>query len=312
MAPPYLLPSLPFPKTSLSSDGSQSAPFYSSSGVASTACGLSPHRHLFCLCLPRGLSLTAPVTPLCRSSQWSNCIDYICLLATEPTRVTLQPLKEMFADLQLWLFTSGSHPLTPRALTSCPDLSTPHMCVSLTPLPSLQHLHGRQLRHPLTGQLLPLITDATVEPHMGTGECRSEEGESQAAGDGSRARSNVGEGNLLVGWVGGEERKGGTEKGGKGSGYGQRQYLWKAKARLRGQCSLQLCSPGAVKVTPAHSPADAELGARHGLHPLSVIAEDGTMTSLCGDWLQVGVASVLPHPLGAPSALLPSPAFLFL
>lgn len=44
---------------------------------------------------------------------------------------------------------------------------------------------------------------------------------------------------------------------------------------------------GAVKVTPAHSPADAELGARHGLSPLSVIAEDGTMTSLCGDWLQV-------------------------
>nr|XP_035976328.1 valine--tRNA ligase, mitochondrial isoform X1 [Halichoerus grypus] len=73
------------------------------------------------------------------------------------------------------------------------------------------HLHGRQLRHPLTGQLLPLITDCAVQPHVGT---------------------------------------------------------------------------GAVKVTPAHSPADAELGARHGLSPLSVIAEDGTMTSLCGDWLQ--------------------------
>ncbi|XP_070371445.1 valine--tRNA ligase, mitochondrial isoform X2 [Equus asinus] len=73
------------------------------------------------------------------------------------------------------------------------------------------HLHGRQLRHPLTGQLLPLITDSAVQPHVGT---------------------------------------------------------------------------GAVKVTPAHSPADAELGARHGLSPLSVIAEDGTMTSLCGDWLQ--------------------------
>ncbi|KAM6185035.1 valine--tRNA ligase, mitochondrial [Rhynchocyon petersi] len=73
------------------------------------------------------------------------------------------------------------------------------------------HLHGRQLRHPLTGQLLPLITDHAVQPHMGT---------------------------------------------------------------------------GAVKVTPAHSPADAEVGARHGLRPLSVIAEDGTMTSACGDWLQ--------------------------
>ncbi|XP_012886562.1 PREDICTED: valine--tRNA ligase, mitochondrial [Dipodomys ordii] len=73
------------------------------------------------------------------------------------------------------------------------------------------HLHGRQLRHPLTGQLLPLITDPAVQPQVGT---------------------------------------------------------------------------GAVKITPAHSPADAEMGARHGLSPLTVIAEDGTMTSLCGDWLQ--------------------------
>lgn len=73
------------------------------------------------------------------------------------------------------------------------------------------HLHGRQLRHPLTGRLLPLITDSSVQPHLGT---------------------------------------------------------------------------GAVKVTPAHSPADAELGARHCLNPLSIISEDGTMTSLCGDWLQ--------------------------
>lgn len=66
-------------------------------------------------------------------------------------------------------------------------------------------------------------------------------------------------------------------------------------------------------MTPAHSPADAELGARHGLSPLSVIAEDGTMTSLCGDWLQVVLVSVSPHPL-APSAfrpLLPSLIFLF-
>ncbi|KAM8777942.1 valine--tRNA ligase, mitochondrial isoform 2-T2 [Rhynchonycteris naso] len=73
------------------------------------------------------------------------------------------------------------------------------------------HLHGRRLRHPLTGQLLPLITDPAVEPHVGT---------------------------------------------------------------------------GALKVTPAHSPVDAELGARHGLSPVGVIAEDGTMTPVCGDWLQ--------------------------
>lgn len=67
--------------------------------------------------------------------------------------------------------------------------------------------------------------------------------------------------------------------------------------------SRQLFPPGAVKVTPAHSPADAEMGARHGLTPLSVIAEDGTMTSLCGDWLQVGPALVLPRLLETPSAL---------
>lgn len=73
------------------------------------------------------------------------------------------------------------------------------------------HLHGRRLRHPLTGELLPLITDPAVQLHVGT---------------------------------------------------------------------------GAVKVTPAHSPADTEMGARHGLSAPSVIAEDGTMTPLCGDWLQ--------------------------
>lgn len=68
-------------------------------------------------------------------------------------------------------------------------------------------------------------------------------------------------------------------------------------------------------MTPAHSPADAELAARHSLSPLSVIAEDGTMTSLCGDWLQVVLASVSPHSLAALSAffhLLPSlTLFLF-
>lgn len=96
--------------------------------------------------------------------------------------------------------------------TTRPETLPGDMAVAVHPDDArFTHLHGRQLRHPLTGQLLPLITDSSVQPHMGT---------------------------------------------------------------------------GAVKVTPAHSPADAELGARHGLKPLSVIEEDGTMTSLCGDWLQ--------------------------
>lgn len=70
-------------------------------------------------------------------------------------------------------------------------------------------------------------------------------------------------------------------------------YAWSA-SMLAGSAP-----PGAVKVTPAHSPADAELGARHGLRPLSVIAEDGTMAPACGDWLQVGLAYCSP-PCGAP------------
>ncbi|KAM7229399.1 hypothetical protein CapIbe_019515 [Capra ibex] len=96
--------------------------------------------------------------------------------------------------------------------TTRPETLPGDVAVAVHPTDSrYTHLHGRQLCHPLTGQLLPLITDCTVQPHLGT---------------------------------------------------------------------------GAVKVTPAHSPADAELGARHGLSPRSVIAEDGTMTTLCEDWLQ--------------------------
>lgn len=71
------------------------------------------------------------------------------------------------------------------------------------------------------------------------------------------------------------------------------------------------CVPsGAVKVTPAHSPADAEMGTRHGLCPQSAIAEDGTMTPLCGDWLQVappgGVGGWVSLPFSTlPLSLLP-------
>nr|XP_025040135.1 valine--tRNA ligase, mitochondrial [Pelodiscus sinensis] len=77
--------------------------------------------------------------------------------------------------------------------------------------PRFRHLYGKQLRHPFTGRLLPIITDPLVEPEVGT---------------------------------------------------------------------------GAVKVTPAHSHTDYELGKQHGLPLVSVIGEDGTMTAQCGDWLQ--------------------------
>lgn len=43
---------------------------------------------------------------------------------------------------------------------------------------------------------------------------------------------------------------------------------------------------GAVKVTPAHDHADFLLSQRHCLPRLSVIGGDGTMTPLCGRWLE--------------------------
>ncbi|KAF7643551.1 hypothetical protein LDENG_00237490 [Lucifuga dentata] len=43
---------------------------------------------------------------------------------------------------------------------------------------------------------------------------------------------------------------------------------------------------GAVKVTPAHDHADFLLSQRHSLPRLTVIAGDGTMTPLCGQWLE--------------------------
>ncbi|XP_046699931.1 valine--tRNA ligase, mitochondrial isoform X1 [Silurus meridionalis] len=43
---------------------------------------------------------------------------------------------------------------------------------------------------------------------------------------------------------------------------------------------------GAVKLTPAHDHNDFRLSQRHSLPRLSVIAGDGTMTSVCGQWLE--------------------------
>uniref|UniRef100_A0A673YN26 Valine--tRNA ligase, mitochondrial n=1 Tax=Salmo trutta TaxID=8032 RepID=A0A673YN26_SALTR len=44
---------------------------------------------------------------------------------------------------------------------------------------------------------------------------------------------------------------------------------------------------GAVKVTPAHDHTDFLLSQRHSLPRLTVIGGDGTMTPLCGQWLEV-------------------------
>ncbi|NXV24827.1 SYVM protein, partial [Cepphus grylle] len=43
---------------------------------------------------------------------------------------------------------------------------------------------------------------------------------------------------------------------------------------------------GAVKVTPGHSPPDLVLARAHGLSPLSVIGDNGTMCPPGGGWLQ--------------------------
>ncbi|NXV53558.1 SYVM protein, partial [Uria aalge] len=51
----------------------------------------------------------------------------------------------------------------------------------------------------------------------------------------------------------------------------------------------------AVKVTPGHSPPDLALARAHGLSPLSVIGDDGTMCPPGGGWLQV-----LPRLLSVP------------
>uniref|UniRef100_A0A663EWG3 valine--tRNA ligase n=1 Tax=Aquila chrysaetos chrysaetos TaxID=223781 RepID=A0A663EWG3_AQUCH len=44
--------------------------------------------------------------------------------------------------------------------------------------PRYMHLHGRHLRHPFTGQLLPVVTDPTVEPARGTGAVKVTPGHS--------------------------------------------------------------------------------------------------------------------------------------
>jgi len=41
---------------------------------------------------------------------------------------------------------------------------------------------------------------------------------------------------------------------------------------------------GAVKVTPAHDPNDFEIGKRHGLEPIIIMNEDGTMNDKAGDF----------------------------
>ncbi|XP_007483570.2 valine--tRNA ligase, mitochondrial [Monodelphis domestica] len=123
------------------------------------------------------------------------------------------PQPVSFGFLVSVAFPVDGHPDTEIVVeTTRPETLPGDVAVAVHPDdPRYTHLHGRQLCHPLSGKLLPLITDPAVQPDMGT---------------------------------------------------------------------------GAVKVTPAHSLVDAEIGARHKLSPVNVIGEDGTMVYPCGDWLQ--------------------------
>ncbi|XP_035170058.1 valine--tRNA ligase, mitochondrial-like, partial [Oxyura jamaicensis] len=54
--------------------------------------------------------------------------------------------------------------------TTRPETMLGDVAVAVHPQdPRYQHLHGRHVRHPFTGRLLPVVTDPSVEPDRGTG-----------------------------------------------------------------------------------------------------------------------------------------------
>jgi len=44
---------------------------------------------------------------------------------------------------------------------------------------------------------------------------------------------------------------------------------------------------GAVKITPAHDPADYEVGKRHDLEFMNILEDDGTLKDVVGDRFKV-------------------------
>ncbi|XP_074023573.1 valine--tRNA ligase, mitochondrial, partial [Numenius arquata] len=65
--------------------------------------------------------------------------------------------------------------------TTRPETMLGDVAVAVHPQdPRYTHLHGRHLRHPFTGQLLPIVTDPSVEPTRGTGAVKVTPGHSPA------------------------------------------------------------------------------------------------------------------------------------
>ncbi|NXH12876.1 SYVM protein, partial [Bucco capensis] len=75
----------------------------------------------------------------------------------------------------------GEDGLEVPVATTRPETLLGDVAVAVNPAdPRYWHLHGRQVRHPITGQLLPIITDPSVEPGTGTGAVKVTPGHSPA------------------------------------------------------------------------------------------------------------------------------------
>lgn len=116
-------------------------------------------------------------------AEQSNCVETEFASWPEKPTVHSGAIRKSLLTAALALYLPVFTLLFPEFFTFSPDLCTLHVFLALISL-LLQHLHGRQLRHPLTGQLLPLITDSAVQPHVGTGGWRPWEG--VQAGDSGR------------------------------------------------------------------------------------------------------------------------------
>ncbi|XP_027564650.1 valine--tRNA ligase, mitochondrial-like, partial [Neopelma chrysocephalum] len=73
----------------------------------------------------------------------------------------------------------GDDGLEVPVATTRPETLFGDVAVAVHPRdPRYQHLHGRRLRHPFSGRVLPLITDPSVDPDTGTGAVKVTPGHS--------------------------------------------------------------------------------------------------------------------------------------